>query len=182
MTALKTRCAFDPPSPSISSSSAPARPAAFSPRNLSTAGFDVVVLEQGPYRHAVGVHARRNRRDLPARTPGRRSARSMAQTFREDECEAATYPARPMPAEIRTGRRRQQRAFHRQLLALPRGRFQRSGACSARSPAPLSPTGRSTTPSSSRITRRSTGRSACRARRARSIRRARSPSRCRRCR
>ena len=52
-----------------------------------------------------------------------------------------------------------------------------SAACSARSPAPASPTGRSPTPISSRTTPRSSGRSACRASpaRARSIRRAPKP-------
>ena len=70
------------------------------------------------------------------------------------------------------------------LLALPRDRLQRAQRARRRSPAPASPTGRSATPISSRTTPRSSGKSACRASpaRVRSIRRAPSPIRCRRCR
>ena len=131
----------------------------------------------GPVPQGSRLQARRVVTHLPRGIEWRRLS---GQTFRRGRRDGggAAYTAGRVCADGR----RQQRAFHGQLLALPGGRFQGTQPARARSAAPTSPTGRSAMRNSSLTTRASTGRSASPARRDRSTRRARSRSRCRRCR
>ena len=90
-------------------------------KELSTAGFSVVVLEQGPRLTEAAVRPRRVRHvhaEQATPTVRRRSRRRSARRRR-------TRRGRTLRADLRPAGRRQQRALHRQLLAAPPERFQR---------------------------------------------------------
>ena len=128
-------------------------------KELSTAGFSVVVLEQGPRLTEADFDPRRVRHaacGTSTPTIRRRSRRRSAPT------PAGRRRSRPV-ADLRPHGRRQQRALHRQLLAPPPERLQRGEHARRRRRHRRSPTGRSPTTSSSRTTRRSSGSSASRA-------------------
>ena len=142
-------------------------------KELSTSGFDVVVLEQGPFRRAsefvhdeVAVLFRHELLGGGTEISG--------QTFRRDASETATRSERP-PAEYAQGvggssvhftanfwRFRESDFVERSRLGRDRRhQFRRLAASPTRNSSPT--------------TRRSTGRSASPARRARTMRRARKP-------
>ena len=138
-------------------------------KELSTAGFSVVVLEQGP----------RLTEPSSITTSSARSCRQARQQPGDAAADVSRDPSdkaeRALDAHLRAAGRRQQRALHRQFLAASPERFQRGQRARRRARAPASRTGRSPTTSSSRTTRRPSGSSACRASRVRSIRRGRRP-------
>ena len=147
-------------------------------RELSRAGFSVIVLEQGPwlttpdFKHdELWTFVENGITNHPKDQPN---------TFRETESETAKVQA-GLPVRTRGGRRLA--ALHRELLALPRDRVRAGDASSACPTARRSRTGRSSTPISSRTTRRSSGKSASRASPAiRSSRRGGRAIQCRHCR
>ena len=151
-------------------------------RELSQAGFSVVLFEQGPYWHASDWEHDEFKYWVlngivndPSQSP---------QTFRRDPQQQSRAGARYQSPLLRASRRRQQRAFHRELLALSRDRLHRAQPARRDLGDRPSTTGRSPTRNSSPTTPRSNGKSASPASRARvlSTRRAPSPTRCRRCR
>ena len=99
-------------------------------KELATAGFSVVVLEQGPYLRETRLQARRARDHVPATRSPTIAARSPTRS-------ASANPRRPSakPAVV-YGRMVGGGTVHftGELLALPRDRLSTSAACSARSP------------------------------------------------
>ena len=86
-------------------------------RELSRAGFRVVVLEQGPCLHASGLQARRDRDQQAAALTN--DLRTQPNTFR-----TSTRKSRHRRAScVRPHGRRRHRALHGELLALPRDRL-----------------------------------------------------------
>jgi hypothetical protein len=136
-------------------------------KELASQGFDVVVLEAGPWqqpsqfthdelaaeRDAMPSRVRRSRRFARAKPIRRSRTRVVRSPTGGASAEAASISPRTTGDSARST-----------------SRSDRSGG---RSAAPGSPTGRLPTRSSSRTTRRSTGRSEFLAHRARSIRRGR---------
>ena len=152
-------------------------------RELSQAGFEVLVLEQGPRYTAADF--RHDELDYWFNGGITNKLDTNPQTFRKSADEQVAQRVQGFPA-----------AWYAPMVGgssihftgnfwrFHEVDFKERSAARRDSRHDVSPTGRSTMRSSSRITRKSTGRSASRdsPARARSIRRAASRIRCRRCR